>query len=100
MHEKDSIIIPCVYSLQTNKTQATYLYKTFFLIFELKPALNPFLIMVDLDKTIINAFEDNFLYVASGCFFPFLPKHIPQNPMIWFTKHYIEDTDFALRKKM
>ena len=60
---------------------------------ELNPALNPFLIMVDFEKAVINAFEDNFLSVVSRCFF-----HLPQNlfrkiQSAGLTKHYIEDTD-------
>ena len=65
--EKGSTIVPCIYALLTNKTQATN-KKLFTKILEINPELNPFLIMVDFEKASINAFEEKFLSVVSGCF--------------------------------
>ena len=97
--EKGSTIIPCIYALLTNKTQATY-KKLFTKILEINPELNPFLIMVDFEKASINAFEEKFLSVVSGCFF-----HLSQNiyrkiQSAGLTNQYIEDPNFALQIKM
>ena len=97
--EKGSTIIPCIYALLTNKTQATY-RKLCTKILEINPELNPFLIMVDFEKAAINAFEEKFLSVVSGCFF-----HLSQNiyrkiQSAGLTNQYIEDSNFALQIKM
>ena len=66
--EKDSMIIPCVYALLTNKSESTY-KKLFRKLLDIRPELNPFFIMVDFEKAAINALESTFLSVVSGCFF-------------------------------
>ena len=43
--------------------------KLFRILIDLEPALNPSQIMVDFEKAALNALEDNFLAVISGCFF-------------------------------
>ena len=66
--EKGSITIPCVYTLLTSKTQAICAK----LFPELNHTLNSFLIMVDFEKVVINAFEmsidevSNTLYYNNG----------------------------------
>ena len=56
--------------------------------------------MVDFEKASINAFEEKFLSVVSGCFF-----HLSQNiyrkiQSAGLTNQYIEDPNFALQIKM
>ena len=50
---KRRTIIPCLYALLTNENQAYR--KGYTKILEIHPELNPFLIMVDVEKTAINA---------------------------------------------
>ena len=97
--EKDSMIIPCVFALLTNKSELTY-KKLFTKLLDIRPELNPFLIMVDFEKAAINALESTFLSVVSGCFF-----HLSQNiyrkiQSAGFTNQYIENADFAILMKM
>ena len=97
--EKDSMIIPCVYALLTNKSELTY-KKLFTKLLDIRPELNPFLVMVDFEKAAINALESIFLSVVSGCFF-----HLSQNiyrkiQSAGFTNKYIENSGFALLMKM
>ena len=96
--EKDSITIPCIYALLSNKTELAY-RKLLLKLLELKPALNPLCIMIDFEKAALNAFENTFLSVVSGCFF-----HISQNiyrriQSAGLVNQYIEDEDFALNTK-
>ena len=67
------LVIPCVYALLPNKEEMTY-DRVFRKILEIEPALNPMYIMVDFEKAAINALENNFISVISGCFF-----HLSQN---------------------
>ena len=71
--EKDGYIIPCIYALMSNKLQSTYgvLLKK---LKEIELELDPSSTMVDFEKAPINALEETFLAVISGCFF-----HWPQS---------------------
>ena len=71
--EKDSMIVPCIYALFTNKSELTC-KKLFRKLLDIRPELNPFLVMVDFEKATINALESTFLSVLSPCFF-----HLSQN---------------------
>ena len=66
--EKDGVIFPCIYALLPNKTEATY-DRLFMKLLEIEPSLNPLRIMVDFEKAAINALEENFISVITGCFF-------------------------------
>ena len=68
--EKDGYVFPCVYSLVTKKDELTYM-KIMRKLVELEPELDSSYIMVDFEKAAINAFEDQFLAVLTGCFFHF-----------------------------
>ena len=68
------MIITCVYALLTNKSELTY-KKLFTKLLNIRPELNPFLVMVDFEKAAINASESTFLSVVSGCFFSPVTKH-------------------------
>ena len=70
--EKDGYVYPCVYALLPDKRECTYSILLRKLL-ELSPGLNPTNIMVDFEKAPINAFDEHFLAVTSGCFFH-LPK--------------------------
>ena len=64
----DGVIFPCIYALLPNKTEAIY-DKLFKKLLEIEPLLNPLTIMVDFEKAAINALEENFISVITGCFF-------------------------------
>ena len=96
--EMDSIIFPCIYALLPNKTEAIY-DKLFKKLLEIEPLLNPLTIMVDFEKAAINALEENFISVITGCFF-----HLSQNIFRRVQEHglavrYQEDNDFAISIK-
>ena len=69
--EKDGYIIPCLYTLLTNKRETTY-DELFKKLIEIQPDINPSYFMVDFEKGAINSLEENFLAVVSGCFFHLL----------------------------
>ena len=66
--EKDGYIFPCIYALLTHKNEMTY-NRMFRKLLE--SGSNPSYIMVDFEKAAINAFEEQFIAVISGCFFHF-----------------------------
>ena len=95
----DGVIFPCIYALLPNKTEAIY-DKLFKKLLEIEPLLNPLTIMVDFEKAAINALEENFISVITGCFF-----HLSQNIFRRVQEHglavrYQEDNDFAISIKM
>ena len=97
--EKDGYIIPCVYALMTNKREVTY-NKLFKNLIEIEPDLNPSHIMVDFEKASLNALEENFIAVVSGCFFHLSQSIYRQIQAKGLTTQYLEDQDFAIRMKM
>ena len=95
----DGVIFPCIYALLPNKTEAIY-DKLFKKLLEIEPLLNPLTIMVDFEKAAINALEENFISVITGCFF-----HLSQNIFRRVQEHGLavrdqEDNDFAISIKM
>lgn len=76
--EFEGLVIPCVYALLSNKEETTY-DAVFRKLLEFEPALNPLSIMVDFEKAAINALENNFISVISGCFFSSLAKYLSTN---------------------
>ena len=97
--EKDGYIIPCLYTLLTNKRETTY-DKLFKKLIEIQPGLNPSYIMVDFEKAAINTLEENFLAVISGCFFHLSQNVYRQIQSHGLTTRYLEDEEFAIRMKM
>ena len=94
------MVIPCVYALLLNKHEFSTYDGVFQKLLEIKPALNPFTVMVDFEKEAINALENNFISVISGCFF-----HLAQNiyrkvQTEGLAVNYREDNEFALKIKM
>ena len=55
--------------------------------------------MTDFEKAAINAFEDKFVAVISGCFFP-LPNVYGKIQSEGLTTIYQEDREFLLKLKM
>ena len=98
--EKEGMVIPRVYALLLNKQESTY-DSVFQKLLEIEPAqLNPFTVMVDFEKAAINALENNFISVISGCFF-----HLAQNiyrkvQTEGLAVNYREDNECALKIKM
>ena len=98
IHAKfEGLVIP--YALLPNKEEMTY-DRVFRKILEIEPALNPMSIMVDFEKAAINALENNFISVISGCFF-----HLSQNiyrriQADGLTMNYRLDREFSLKIKM
>ena len=63
---------------------------------ELEPGLNPLYNMVDYERAAINAFEEQFISVISGCFST-SPKNIfGQMQSLGLTTQYMEDPEFAI----
>ena len=97
--ERDGYIIPCIYALMSNKLQSTYdeLLKK---LKEIEPELDPSSIMVDFEKAPINALEENFLAVISGCFFHLSQSIYRQIQSRGLATLYLEDEEFAIKIKM
>ena len=57
----------------TSNSEENY-NRLFRKLLEFKLAFNPASIMADFEKAAINAFEEIFIVVVSGCFFQFDPK--------------------------
>ena len=83
----------------TNKREVTY-NKLFKNLIEIEPDLNPSHIMVDFEKASLNALEENFIAVVSGCFFHLSQSIYRQIQAKGLTTQYLEDQDFAIRMKM
>ena len=83
----------------TNKTELTYT-RLFSKLVELEQGLNPTSTMVDFEKAAINALEDNFLSVISGCFFHLSQNVYRQTQSKGFTALYLEDEEFSLQMRM
>ena len=90
------ITIPYIYALLSTKTELVY-RKFLLKLLELKPALNPLCIMIDFEKAALNAFENTFLSVVSGCFFHFSQNIYRKIQSAGLVNQYIEDEDFALK---
>ena len=97
--EKDGYIFPCVYVLVTEKTELTY-SRMLGKLLDLEPALNPLYVMLDFEKAAINAFEEGFVAVVSGCFLHFSQNIYRKIQSLGLTNQYIEDPDFALYMRM
>ena len=97
--EKDGYIFPCVYVLVTEKTELTY-SRMLGKLLDLEPALNPLYVMLDFEKAAINAFEEGFVAVVSGCFFHFSQNIYRKIQSLGLTNQYMEDPDFALYMRM
>ena len=97
--EKDGYIFPCVYVLVTGKTELIY-NRMLGKLLELEPALNPSYLMLDFERAAINAFEEAFVAVVSGCFFHFSQNAYRKIQSLGLTSRYIEDPGFALYMKM
>ena len=97
--EKDGYIIPCIYALMTNKSEIAY-RKLFSKLVELEPELNPTRIMVDFEKAAINALEDQFISVISGCFFHLSQNLYRQIQSKGLTTKYMEEEEFAVQMRM
>ena len=69
-------------------------------LLKIEPALNPSHIMVDFEKASINALEEHFLAVVSGCFFHFSQYIFRKIQSNGLTNQYIEDTEFAITMRM
>ena len=74
-------------------------------LLELEPGLNPSYIMVDFEKAAINAFEEQFIAVISGCFFHFsqnIFRQIQSLQSLGLTTRIgpMEDPEFAIYMRM
>ena len=69
-------------------------------LLEIEPALNPTHIMVDFEKTSINALEEHFLAEVSGCFFHFFQNIFRKIQLKGLTNQYMEDFEFAVTMRM
>ena len=56
--------------------------------------------MVDFEKASINAFEEHFLAVVSGCFFHFSQNIFRKIQSKGLTNQYMEDPKFAVTMRM
>ena len=56
--------------------------------------------MLDFERAAINAFEEAFLGVVSGCFFHFSQNIYRKIQSLGFTIQYMENPDFALYMRM
>ena len=56
--------------------------------------------MLDFERAAINAFEEEFLAVLSGCFFPFSQNIYRKIQSLELTNQYMEDPGFALYMRM
>ena len=83
----------------SNKLQSTYdeLLKK---LKEIEPELDPSSIMVDFEKAPINALEENFLAVISGCVFHLSQSIYRQIQSRGLATLYLEDEEFAIKIKM
>ena len=92
-------VIPAVYALLPNKTQQTYT-EMFQALKSLQDGLNPTSIMVDFEKSAVNAIHQEFGETkVQGCFFHFTQsfwKHIQRCGQ---QQRYVTDADFALNIK-
>jgi hypothetical protein len=94
-------VIPSVFALLPNKTEATY-DRLLAALKSLRPSLNPETVMTDFEMAFINAFRQNFpTSKQRGCFF-----HLSQ--CIWrccqshrkILEEYKSSPDFALQVRM
>lgn len=94
-------VIPSIFALMPNRTEATY-ERVFTALKSLEPSLQPTTIMTDYELASINAFHHAFPATSQrGCFF-----HLSQ--CVWrsvqasrnLQKRYKEDPDFALNVRM
>ena len=83
----------------SNKLQSTYdeLLKK---LKEIEPDLDPSSIMVDFEKAQLNALEENFIAVVTGCFFHLSQNIYRQIQSKGLTALYLEDEEFAIKMKM
>ena len=56
--------------------------------------------MMDFEKAAINAFEENFVTLISGCFFRLSQNVYRKIQSEWLTVIYQEDREFLLKLKM
>ena len=94
--EKDGVIFPRIYALLPNKTEEIY-DRLFKKLLEIKPSLNTSTIMIDFEKAALNALEENFISVITGCFFRLsqnIFRHVQEQGLV---ARYHEDNDFAIR---
>jgi hypothetical protein len=94
-------VIPSVFALLPNKTEATY-NRLLAALKSLRPSLNPETVMTDFEMAFINAFPQNFpASKQRGCFF-----HLSQ--CVWrccqshrdISEQYKSSPDFALQVRM
>ena len=92
----DGQVLPCVFALLPNKAQATY-ERMFDALLAKYPDLSPSTVLIDFEKSAINAFYSRFNGVnVQGCFF-----HLSQNIFKHVQREglqglYSTDPDFAL----
>ena len=97
--EKDGNIFPCIYALLPNKSEATY-DKLFKKLLEIEPLLNPVTVMIDFERAAMNALEENFISVITGCFFHLSQNIFRQVQEQGLAIRYQEDNNFAINIKM
>uniref|UniRef100_A0A6P7GX96 Uncharacterized protein LOC114343419 n=1 Tax=Diabrotica virgifera virgifera TaxID=50390 RepID=A0A6P7GX96_DIAVI len=91
-----SNVIPTVFALLPNKTQATYT-RLFHELKTLRPGLRPTTIMVDYEIAAINALQQEFPEVRiRGCFFHFTQCLWRNMQCTGLQQVYTEDANFAL----
>ena len=83
----------------TEKTELTY-KRMLRKLLEIQPALNPSYLMLDFERAAINAFEEEFLAVLSGCFFHFSQNIYRKIQSLGLTNQYMEDPGFALYMRL
>ena len=93
-------VLPVVYSLLPNKTQAIY-ERLLDVLLEQCPDLDPRTIVLDFEQGAINAFRSRFPEASiKGCFFHLCQnvyKHVQSNGL---QERYRQDADFALSIRM
>ena len=97
--EKDGVVYPCIYALFTGKSESIY-NRLLSKLLEIEPALNHIHIMVDFENAAINAFEENFVAIISGCFFHLSQSIFRKIQSEGLIAQYQTDSEFFLKLKM
>lgn len=97
--EKDGVVYPCVYALLTGKSESIY-NRLIRILLEIEPTLDPIHIMLDFEKAAMNAFEENFVAIISGCFFHLSQSIFRKIQSEGLTTQYQTDHEFLLKLKM
>ena len=101
IHAKvDGKVIPCVYVLLPDKTQASYT-RVLLQLLAIKPNLNPSSVLIDFELEIKNALETAFAGVdVQGCFFHFCQNIWRRIQANGLQERYQQDVVFVAEVRM